>query len=129
MIMANSEHPIEHGKCCGPGYSSPGEAVKAPREKLLYTLCLYQGTDIKEPDYLATIDVDPESKTYSQVIHRLEMPNVGDELHHFGWNACSSCHDNPEKSRRFAVVPGNTSGRIHIIDTADELAPRMHKVI
>ena len=23
------------------------------------------------------------------------MPHVGDELHHFGWNACSSCHGDP----------------------------------
>jgi hypothetical protein len=30
-------------------------------------------------------------KTHSQVIRRLPMPN-GNELHHFGWNACSSCH-------------------------------------
>lgn len=118
-----------HKTCCGPGYASPTEAIKAEREKLLYTVCIYQGTEIKEPDYLATIDVDPQSKTYSQVIHRLEMPNVGDELHHFGWNACSSCHGDPEKSRRFLVIPGNTSTRIHIVDTADERAPRMHKII
>ena len=50
------------------------------------------GTSVQKPDYLATIDVDPKSSTYSQVIHRLPMPYVGDELHHFGWNACSSCH-------------------------------------
>ena len=23
--------------CCGPGYASPAEAIKAPKEKLLYT--------------------------------------------------------------------------------------------
>jgi selenium-binding protein 1 len=127
--MANFEHSIQPRKCCGPGYASPGEAIKAPREKLLYTVCIYEGTDTKEPDYLATIDVDPESKTYSQVIHRLPMPNLGDELHHFGWNACSSCHGNPDKSRRFALLPGNASSRIHIVDMADERAPKMHKVI
>ena len=42
--------------------------------------------------FLATIDVDPKSESYSKVIHRLEMPGIGDELHHMGWNACSSCH-------------------------------------
>ncbi len=54
--------------CCGPGYASPAEAMKAPREKLLYTIALYIGTGIEKPDYLATIDVDPDSPTYSQVI-------------------------------------------------------------
>src|SRR6056297_1514707 len=81
------------GTCCGPGYASPAEAIRAPREKLLYTIAIYTGTGIQKPDYLATVDVDPDSPTYSQVIHRLEMPGIGDELHHMGWNACSSCHD------------------------------------
>ena len=115
--------------CCGPGYASPADAILAEPEKLLYTIALYVGTDIQEPDYIATIDVDPDSPTYSQVVHRLPMPNIGDELHHFGWNACSSCHDDESKSRRFLIVPGQRSSRIHIIDTSDPLAPKMHKVV
>ncbi|HZO91801.1 MAG TPA: selenium-binding family protein [Chthonomonadaceae bacterium] len=115
--------------CCGPGYASPAEAMQAEREKVLYTIALYTGTGIEEPDYLATVDVDPSSPTYSQVIHRTPMPNIGDELHHFGWNACSSCYGDETKSRRFLVVPGQRSSRVHIIDTADERAPKLHKVI
>ncbi len=57
------------------------------------------------------------------------MPQVGDELHHFGWNACSSCHGDSEKQRRFLIVPGNKSGRIHILDAGDSRAPKLHKVI
>ena len=45
---------------CGPGYASPAEAMKAPRELLLYTVALYIGTGIQKPDYLATIDADPQ---------------------------------------------------------------------
>lgn len=115
--------------CCGPGYASPEAAIKADREKLLYGIALYTGSEIQEPDYLATIDVDPESPTYSQVIHRLPMPYVGDELHHFGWNACSSCHGDADKSRRFLVIPGTRSSRLHIVDTIDPKAPKLHKVI
>lgn len=115
--------------CCGPGYASPEAALKADREKILYAIALYTGTNIQAPDYLATIDVDPDSPTYSQVIHRLPMPYLGDELHHFGWNACSSCHGDPQKSRRFTVIPGQRSSRIYIIDTADATAPKLHKVI
>ena len=122
---ANSE---DHA-CCGPGYATPEEAMQAEKEKVLYTVALYVGTEVEEPDYLATVDVDPESPTYSQVIQRTPMPNLGDELHHFGWNACSSCHDDEGKSRRFLVVPGQRSSRIHIIDTSEEKAPRIHKVI
>ncbi len=107
-------------------FASPAEALKAPREQLLYTVALYTGTNSKKPDYLATIDVDPSSETFSQVIHRLPMPNLGDELHHFGWNACGSCHG--ERERRYLIVPGLVSGRIHIIDTIDPLKPKLTKV-
>jgi selenium-binding protein 1 len=107
--------------------------MKAEREKVLYTVALYVGTGVEEPDYLATVDVDPDSPTYSQVIERTPMPNVGDELHHFGWNACSSAlchtgHHSPE--RRYLLVPGLRSSRLHVFDTQpDPAAPRLTKVI
>ena len=85
--------------CCGPGYASPEEAIRAEREKLIYTVALYVGTGIEKPDYMATVDVDPDSPTYCSVIARTEMPQIGDELHHSGWNACSSCHDDESKTR------------------------------
>jgi selenium-binding protein 1 len=121
---------MHHGEGhCGPGYASPADAVKGDREKIMYTVGLYTGTGIDAPDFLATIDVDPASPTYSQVIHRLPMPNAGDELHHFGWNACSSCHTDSSKSRRYLIVPGFRSSRIHIIDTENPRAPKLYKVI
>ena len=118
-----------HDECCGPGYASPREAMRAPRERLLYTIGIYTGTEIEAPDYLATVDVDPDSPTRGRVVHRLEMPNLGDELHHFGWNACSSCHGDASAERRFLVVPGFKSNRIHIVDVGEARAPTLHKVI
>jgi selenium-binding protein 1 len=108
-------------------FPSPADARKSPPEKLAYVVATYAGTNIKKPDYLATVDLDPASKTYSQVIHRLEMPNVGDELHHFGWNACGSCEGRCD--RRYLVIPGLVSSRIHIVDTMNPREPKMHKVI
>jgi selenium-binding protein 1 len=90
---------------------------------------LYTGTGIHAPDYLATIDVDPNSPTYSQVIARLPMPYTGEELHHFGWNTCSSCYGDVFKSRRFLIIPGLRSSRIYIVDTADIRAPKLYKII
>ena len=64
-----------------------------------------------------------------QVIHRLEMPNVNDELHHSGWNACSSCYGDRSKSRSLLVLPCLESDRIYVVDTATrEREPRLHKV-
>ena len=125
------EHEMQHEGTafCGPGYASPQEAMAAEREKVLYTVALYGGTGIQAQDYLATVDVDPASPTYSQVIHRTPVSSIDDELHHFGWNACSSCHGDESKSRRFLIAGGFRSGRIHILDTADERAPTLYKVI
>jgi selenium-binding protein 1 len=111
-----------------PGFASPKEAMKAEREKLLYVTCTYANTGIDKPDYIAVIDVDPASQRYSEVIQGLTMLQPGDELHHFGWNICSSCHGQPG-DRRFLVVPGLKSGRIHVVDTKEPAALRMHKVI
>jgi selenium-binding protein 1 len=115
--------------CCGPGYASPEAAINAERETMLYAIALYTGSSIQKPDYLATIDVNPTSPTYSQVIHRLPMPYLDDELHHFGWNTCSSCHGDENKSRRFLVIPGLRSSRIYIVDTIDPRAPKLHHII
>ena len=111
-----------------PGFASPKEAVKAPRENILYVTCTYANTRIDQPDYLAVVDADPASASYSKVIGRVSMPKVGDELHHFGWNICSSCHGRPG-DRRYLIVPGLKSSRIHVIDAKDPAAPKMHKVI
>ncbi len=114
----------------GPGYASPQEAIKAPKEQVVYTICIYTGTGVEKPDYLATIDVDRDSPTYGEVISRLEMPNIGDELHHMGWNACSSCHHDSSMSRRHLIIPGVRTTNFYIVDTAtDPRNPQLHKVI
>jgi len=109
-------------------YASPQEARQQPAEEFVYVACLYEGTGIDEPDFIAVVDVNPESDTYSQIVHRTPMPNVGDELHHFGWNVCSSaCHS--DLKRDTLVVPGFRSSRIHIIDVSDPRQPEIAKVI
>jgi len=115
--------------CCGPGYASPAEAMKADREKLLYTVALYVGTGIEKPDYIATVDVDPDSSTYSQVVARAEASTVGEELHHTGWNACSSCHDDASKKRQYLIAPGVRTSNLNIFDTSDARNPTLHKVV
>ncbi len=112
----------------GPGYASPQVAREQPPERFAYVAALYEGTGIDRPDFIAVVDVDPASSTYGQIIHRTDMPNVGDELHHFGWNACSSaCHSQLERDT--LIVPGIRSSRIHLLDISDPAAPRIKNVI
>jgi methanethiol oxidase len=104
-------------------YSSPEEAQRAPREELLYLACLHEGTGVRAPDFLAVIDAEE-----GRVISETPMPNVGDELHHFGWNRCSSACHGPDRSH--LIVPGFRSSRIHIVNVADDpRRPRIEKVI
>ncbi|KAL4515239.1 hypothetical protein Ndes2526B_g09559 [Nannochloris sp. 'desiccata'] len=116
--------------CCqhGPGYASPLEAFNSgDREKLLYLPAVVP--DHSRPDYLVTVDANPDSSTYSQVIHRLPL-GTADELHHSGWNACSSCFDDSSKARSLLILPALGSGRVHAVDVAtDPRAPRLAKTV
>ena len=90
--------------------------------------------DRQQPDGIAVVDLDPASPSYARIVGSVAMPNTGDELHHFGWNACSSClcpnMPHPHVERRYLVVPGLRSSRIHILDTKpDPRNPTIVKVI
>ena len=73
-------------------YRTPGEAIAAPPERLAYVAAFDPAGQTK--DAITTIDTDPSSPDYGQVVGWSELPTAGNELHHFGWNACSSalCH-------------------------------------
>src|SRR5919197_1533199 len=109
-------------------YHSPEDARQQAAEDFVYIACLYEGPGIQEPDFVAVVDVNPDSDTYSQIVHRTPMPNVGDELHHFGWNVCSSaCHS--DLTRDTLIVPGVLSSRIHVLDVSDPRRPEVARVV
>jgi selenium-binding protein 1 len=116
-------------------YRSPAEAIAAPTEQLAYVVAFDRAGVL--PDALAVIDVDEDSDTYGTVVGWADLPTTGDELHHFGWNACSSAlmhqgHDMGEDGlqRRFLLLPGLRSSRIHVYDTQpDPRSPRLHKTV
>jgi selenium-binding protein 1 len=109
-------------------YSSPAEAQKAPPEDYLYVTAMRVGTGVDAPDLLAVVDTNPASDTYGQIVHETPMPYVGDELHHFGWNRCSSACHGPDRSH--LIVPGFRSSRVYVVNVADEpRRPRIEKVI
>src|SRR5215469_15054054 len=92
-------------------YPSPKMAMESSPETTAFVAML-DPTRAK-PDALAVVDVEPTSRTYGEVVERVDMPHRGDELHHFGWNACSSClcpySPHPHMERRYLVVPGMRS--------------------
>jgi len=109
-------------------------AMSAPREKLGYVVSFNPTAQNGRHDALCVIDLDPGSQTYTQVVGRTEVPSVGDELHHFGWNACSAAlcpyAPHPHVERRYLIAPGLRSSRIYIFDTKpDPRRPRIARVI
>ena len=104
-------------------HSSPQEAIQAPREEFLYVACLHEGTGVDAPDFLAVVDA-----ATGGIIHETPMPNVGDELHHYGWNRCSSACHGPDRSH--LIMPGFRSSRVHVLNVADDpRKPTIEKVI
>ncbi len=96
--------------------------MAAPPERLAY-VAAYDPAG-KAKDAMVVIDVDGSSASYGQVVGWSELPTAGNELHHFGWNACSSalCHQGHGDGgrpleRRYLIVPGFRSSRIYVLDT------------
>jgi selenium-binding protein 1 len=114
-------------------YRSPANAISAPPEKLAYVAAFDRGG--QRPDALAVIDTDPDSAGYGQIAGWTDLPTGGNELHHFGWNACSSAfahagHHTDGLRRRYLLLPGLRSSDIHVYDTyPDPVRPRLDRTI
>ena len=114
-------------------YRSAAEAAAAPGEELAYVVAFDR--EAKQHDAMTVIDVNAASETYGQVVGWTDVPGHGDELHHFGWNACSSAlkhegHDMDGLARRYLLVPGLRSSNIYVLDIApDPRNPTLVKTI
>ena len=97
----------------GPEAGSDASGVAATREsaaggahqeRYLYVATISQSAS--DPDFVAVVGADPERDDFGEIVNRVDMPNVGDELHHFGYSA----------NRQRLIVPGLFSNRIHVFD-------------
>ena len=112
-------------------YPSPGMAMQAPPERLAYVALLNADKNGKR-DAMGVIDLDPQFlRTTASWSARWIFHSGDNELHHFGWNACSAClcpqAPHPHMERRYLIVPGIGSSRIHILDTKPN--PRQPKIV
>jgi methanethiol oxidase len=111
-------------------YPSPRSAMQGPLERLAYVAAFNPRSDGRA-DAMTVVDLAPDSPSYGRLVGQVEMAAPGDELHHFGWNACSSAlcpyAPHPHIERRYLVVPGLRSSRIYILDTKPD--PRNPKIV
>ena len=94
------------------------EPIIPVQEEFLYVGTINQG-DEKNPDMLLVIGANPDNQDeYGKIIHRLDMPEIGDEVHHFGYNA----------DRSKMIIPGLFSSRIHIVNLSNPKIPFIESV-
>jgi selenium-binding protein 1 len=74
------------------------------QERFLYVTTISQSAG--DPDFIAVIGADPERPDFGEIVNRVDMPNVGDELHHFGYSA----------DQQRLIVPGLFSNRVHVLE-------------
>src|ERR1700739_1710630 len=87
-------------------------------EKYLYVFCV--DADAKDNDFVAVVDVHPDSPTYGTITHRLDLGSKGNETHHWGFT--------DDRTRIWAG--GLLSSRIWVLDVAtDPAKPRIEKVL
>src|SRR5436309_3060327 len=87
-------------------------------EKYLYLFCV--DADARDNDFVAVIDVNPDSTTYGTITHRLDLGSRGNETHHWGYT--------DDRTRIWAG--GLLSSRIWILDVAtDPAKPRIERVL
>lgn len=77
------------------------------QERYLYVSTISQSKT--DPDFIAVIGADPRRPDFGKIVNRIDMPNVGDELHHFGYSS----------DRRRLLVPGLFSSRIYVFGIRD----------
>jgi methanethiol oxidase len=86
----------------GKGQKETRHSRGKRQERFLYVATIAQSAT--DPDFVAVIGADPRRSDFGKIVNRIDMPTVGDELHHFGYSA----------DQRRLIVPGLFSNRIHI---------------
>jgi methanethiol oxidase len=72
------------------------------QERFLYVSTISKSAT--DPDFIAVIGADPHRRDFGKIVNRIDMPNVGDEVHHFGYSS----------DQKRLLVPGLFSSRMHV---------------
>lgn len=104
--VALGARPADGSTTPSGGHHAAGRTDSSAKtqERFLYVATIAQSAT--DPDFVAVIGADPRRADFGKIVNRIDMPNVGDELHHFGYSA----------DQKRLLVPGLFSNRIHVFD-------------
>lgn len=94
--------PAGQGPASAKGRHDGGEHHS--QERYLYVATIAQSAE--DPDFVTIVGADPRRGDFGRIVNRADMPNVGDELHHFGYSS----------DQERLIVPGLFSNRLHVFD-------------
>lgn len=87
-------------------------------ERIIYIWCL--DAHGKNNDFMAVVDVDPNSKSYGKMINKIDLPTKNNETHHFGFT----------DDRRYIFGATLFTSRLYVFDAAtDPTKPKLIKTI
>lgn len=114
VISAATLAPIAVAETC----LSPFVKRLDRHEKYLYVFCV--DADAKDNDFVAVVDVNPDSPTHGTITYTLDLGSKGNETHHWGYT--------DDRTRIWAG--GLFSSRIWLIDVAtDPARPRLDRIL
>jgi selenium-binding protein 1 len=88
----------------GPLVRGGDRSASRQQERFLYVATIAQSA--ADPDFVTVIGADPHRSDFGRIVNRIDMPNIGDELHHFGYSS----------DQERLIVPGLFSNRLHVFD-------------
>src|SRR5262245_18363257 len=86
------------------GHIHHGMKHSEKQEHSLYVSTIAQSAN--DPDFIAVVGADPHRSDFGKIVNRVDMPNVGDEVHHYGYST----------DQKRLLVPGLFSSRINVFD-------------
>lgn len=102
MFVAGEEPPVLEDE--GLSQDDTSDVHRRRHERFLYVATIAQSA--ADPDFISVVGANPHRADFGTIVNRIDMPNVGDELHHFGYSA----------DQERLIVPGLFSNRIHVFD-------------
>src|SRR5688500_3407363 len=86
-LVAAAAAAAGHGQPAARG-ATPGHDHSKHRgkrqERYPYVSTIAQSKT--DPDFIAVVGADPSRRDFGRIVNRVDMPNVGDELHHYGYS-------------------------------------------
>ena len=84
-LLAGQPSPPRPGRRATGAAGEKDTHDRKLQERFLYVSTVAQSP--ADPDFIAVIGADPRRADFGKIVNRIDMPDVGDELRHFGYSA------------------------------------------